>query len=452
MQPTTLTDNKSDKSDTKLSIESVTPSDCTYDESPNTMLIIKSILSEKYWRWKIVQGMITIFTASTILAPKPFTTGVFGFSGSGKTVAQQMALEIAKNNGIDLFSIEKGGFTLSGFAKLFSEDIKGELKESREELLNCTCIYLEDLADVTDYVSANTISLLTSFSESKSFEYVTGNNQVKVTLENLKRNIFGGTDMDYFTLMDNPVWDKKVKRRMIPVMLYYFPQELLERSEEVDCMSDYQQKGTKGMSAELFQKRGWDKIKVAETDAYYQNDAELRGDASRDVRNAARRVLENTKPGFVDPNSMQYLAVSLAGGHAIFNGRDYICNDDYYFIIDFMERFCLPFNAWDFRAFMYLLSRCVTQPVDMVSLDELALPLKHSPRKLREDLFGSKVLSMCFDKEGILEKNELEDSVEFQMFGNPKYCVRIDPGVIIVKKKFDAKIQQLGENYFNKSF
>lgn len=377
-----------------------------YDESPNTTHIIKSTLRESHSTWKIVQTIPTIVVCMGLCAVKPFTVAVFGESGTGKTVSQTVGLGIMKNNGFRIYEITKGGFTLAGLSKLFKPNVGESLLRKRKMLQECELLYLEDLSDLTDYMVESVVSLISSLADDTKMDYTTNEIQATVDLGKTKRSTFGGTDGHYFRLLKSTVWNDKVRRRVVPMFLYYFPSELKSKEEYTDSLIETY--GTRNSAKRIFDTRELVKIKFTRRETMVNN-------VDLELRNKTWRNLYSCIP---ESNSCKYLTDALAEGHAIFNDRDTVLDEDYQFILDFMLRYLMPFKPTDFSVFTYLLKRG-----EYSTFKELQAYLDMGRKKLERDITFSPLLVKEYDN--------------VEGHGQLKYYVKLSKYIQQIKTEFD---------------
>lgn len=340
---------------------------------------------------------------------KPFTVAVFGESGTGKTVAQKLALAIMKNNGYKIYEITKGGFTLAGLSKLYKSNVSESLLRKRTMLQQAELLYLEDLSDLTDYMTESVVSLISSLSDDTKMDYTTNDIQSVVDLGKRKRSTFGGTDGHYFRLLKSEVWNDKVRRRVVPVFLYYYPNELSNKESYTDSLTSTF--GTNATAKLIFEKRRFDAIKFTKRDS-------VTNDVDMEIRNKTWRSIYTCIP---ESNSCKYLTDSLAEGHALFNDRDTVLEEDYQFILDFLLRYLLPFKPIDFRIFTYLLKK--GKPATMKELQGYL------------DV-GRKKIEQTLDFTPILVKQFENDSGHGQL----KYVIKPSDYIKEMKSNFDSTI------------
>jgi hypothetical protein len=339
---------------------------------------------------------------------------LFGESGTGKTVAQKIALAIMKNNGYKMYEIAKGGFTLTGLSKLFKSNVSEDLLAKRKMLQESELLFLEDLSDLTDYMIDSVISLITSFADETVMDYTTNEVQSRFDIGKRKRSTFGGTDGHYFKLLKSSVWNDKVKRRVMCLFLYYFPDEKRSKEEYTDSLGKTY--GTGDMSINIFTNRHLDTVK------FERRTEPLRNTVDMEIRNKTWR---NFYAVIQESNSCKYICDCLAEGHAVFNNRDTIINEDYNFLNDFLKRFAIPFKPLDFQVYSYLIKKGKS-----ATMSELIAYLEVGRKKLdREIDFSPLLLKEYEDKET----------------GQLRYVVKLSDYVKDMKGEFDNLIKKFKE-------
>lgn len=384
-----------------------------YDNSVNTSHVLLSTLNEEFYKWKLVQMIPAIMTCVGFCSVNPITTALFGKSGCGKTVAQKIALAMMKNNGFVVYEINKGGFTLAGLSKLFKSNVDEATLAKRKMLQAAELLFLEDLSDITDYMAESVVSLITSLSEDTVMDYTTNEVQNRFDVGVKKRSVFGGTDGHYFRLLKSSSWNDKVRRRVVCMFMYYFNDELTTKESYTDSLKT--SKATTSMAMELYDKRDFSNIRFTKR-------KEVTNTVSLELRNKAWRTMYKVIP---ESNSCKYLTDSIAEGHAVFNNRGDVIDEDYQFILDFLPRYLLPFTPVDFKIFSYLIEKG-----SKATIRELLAVTDVGRKKLDSEIDVSPLIVRQFD------------DVEY---GNLRHVVVLSDLVNESKKRFDLIVSDLKE-------
>lgn len=366
-------------------------------EAPNTYTLLTSFES-----WQNARMCLATLCFSALLSPRPLVVGVFGRSGSGKTTIQRSVLKVLeKRTGMKIYDFGKGAFTIAGLSRMFERRHNDEEISKRvDDLSKADIIFLEDLSELTTtYMTDITVSLLTDFSESKSIEYTTVESLHRIEIEKLKTCFLGGTEKHYQRLVDSEVWTSKLKRRLLPLFLYYLPNEYADIQTYVINAVKTTENVYVDSYAEMF-----DSLEDFSTDPV---SFELT-DETKNQYVALQRYLYDV---LGDHFSAMLISDGVASGHARFNGRNVVKAVDYYVLNKLFSRFVLPFSSGNE---LFLFDEILRRN-SLISLNEAKCMLNIGDKSLIRLISLSKVLSTKNYNVGIKLSERFRDYMNFMV-------------------------------------
>ena len=277
-------------------------------------------------------GSLILLTGCYTITNDRFLFMKFGFSGSGKTISDKVALFWAQRfNPITISS----RITPAGLAKLFRKSKNdSDFLEQFAKFYNTNLILLEDLSKgTTKYLRTTTISFLAGLTKSSTMDDLTsegGGLDIKLS-ELPKKCMLSGTPSQYEELTSTDIFTEHVDRRSITITS-------LLNDIEWDLRKQLAFKVTAMADDNLIEY--WKNIiSTSYSDAKISFCED--NDKTIQMRDALYRKIVFEKlmkiKGF--PENVMFMVDSLAKGHALLNGRRKIMEEDYEILDKLFSRF-----------------------------------------------------------------------------------------------------------------
>jgi len=276
-------------------------------------------------------GSLELLTGCYTITNDRFLFMKFGFSGSGKTISDKIAMFWAERlNPI----VVSSRITPAGLAKLYRKAKSDqEFVEQFAKFYDTKLILLEDLSKgTTKYLRTTTISFLAGLTKNNSLDDLTsegGGLDIKLS-ELPKKCMLSGTPSQYEELTASDIFTEHVDRRSITITS-------LLNDDEWNLRKQLAFNGVTFTDEELIEY--WKNIIRESYDAAHCSfapDEKVATCNSSLYRKIVFEKLIRVK-GF--PENLMFMIDSLAKGHALINGRRRILEEDYEVLDKIFSRF-----------------------------------------------------------------------------------------------------------------
>ena len=255
----------------------------------------------------------------------------WGYSGVGKTISDKVSLFFIERpvgsklaNGQDEdevpYLILSARLTPAGLGKMLKNE-----KMSAHTFRKANLILYEDLSKATtSYLQKTAVTFLAALTESKTLDDITsdGGGLAMPISDKKKKCMLSGTPSQYDFISSQDVFTEYIDRRSISIFLLMSSDEWNERinrarSGTFSRDDDEIIEEWKGLIAEAFTNSGIEP-QIACPDIHIDLISKARGEVYNEMLKVKRF-----------PENLMLMIDSLAKGHAMLNGRNCTCNEDY---------------------------------------------------------------------------------------------------------------------------
>lgn len=335
-------------------------------------------------------GNLVLLTSCYVIAPEKFLLMKWGYSGSGKTISDKVALFFLqpKEGGVRPaegedeipYLIISSRLTPAGLGKLFKEH-----RLEARNFLNANLIMYEDLSRATTrYLQKTTIGFLASLTESKKLDDITSQGAglgVRISKKK-KKCMLSGTpsQLDYLTGQD--IYTEYIDRRSLSVFVLLNDAEWRERIRR--AKAGYFKREDENIVKE------WENM-ICEA---YRNSGIKKGLAAPnkliDLKSPYRKTVYKRMLRFKKfPENLMIMIDAIAKGHAMLNGRNCTINEDYEVIDKLFSRFIYLGNVRK-KEFLIMEEILRNRSGKGIRLEDLAKILR--VRSYRTDLPDAKMV------------------------------------------------------------
>jgi hypothetical protein len=284
----------------------------------------------KYGNLGLFWGPLILLTSCYVVAPEKFLMMKWGYSGVGKTISDKVSLFFVEPsaggkpaNGQEEevpYLILSARLTPAGLGKMLKNE-----KVSAYKFRKANLILYEDLSKATtSYLQKTAVTFLAALTESKTLDDITSDGAgLGLPMSDKKKKcMLSGTPSQFDFISSQDVFTEYIDRRSISIFLLMSSDEWNERINRA-------RNGTFS--------RDDDKIieewKRLISDAFVKSDIQPESacpDIHIDMTSQARQeVYDEMLKIKRFPENLMLMIDALAKGHAMLNGRNCTCNEDY---------------------------------------------------------------------------------------------------------------------------
>jgi len=283
-------------------------------------------------------GNLILLTSCYVVSPEKFLLMKWGYSGSGKTISDKVALyyleppkeRFATGEDDIPYLVISSRLTPAGLGKLFKEQ-----KLQASNFARANLILYEDLSKATTaYLQKTAVAFLAALTESRTLDDITSDG-VGLGIEISKKKkkcMLSGTPSQLEFLTSQDVFTEYVDRRSLSLFVLLSPLEWKERirrskvgyfqRDDDQIIREWQQ-----IICESYRNSGVQKVmSVPDKLLAYNSQSRLR---------VYTKMLQFKR----FPENLMLMIDAIAKGHAILNGRNYTIDEDYEVIDKLFGRF-----------------------------------------------------------------------------------------------------------------
>lgn len=295
---------------------------------------------QKYGDLGLFWGPLILLTSCYVVAPEKFLLMKWGYSGVGKTISDKVSLFFLEQsagarpaNAEDEevpYLILSARLTPAGLGKLLKKE-----RLSAHIFRKANLILYEDLSKATtSYLQKTAVTFLAALTESKTLDDITSDGAgLHLPISDKKKKcMLSGTPSQYDFISSQDVFTEYIDRRSISIFLLMSSDEWTDRVNRArsGTFSRDDEKiieEWKNILSEAFLKSG-----IQPSIACPDLHIDLKSQARQEVYDELLTVKRF-------PENLMLMIDSLAKGHAMLNGRNCTCNEDYEVLGKLFSRF-----------------------------------------------------------------------------------------------------------------
>jgi len=309
-------------------------------------------------------GSLILLTSSFVASKKPWLFMKFGYSGTGKTVSDKVAVE-SFGQVYNPLCIS-GRITPAGMAKLLRKSYISDREfDFLEEFRSSRLLFIEDLSrTTTNYLKLTTLQFLAGLTRNTSLDDLTseGGTLGEELGEGPKKVLLSGTPSDWDEISSTSIFEEFIDRRSLTAIALMSHEEWKEReSTALTLTRQREEEEVVGIWKDI--------ISQADVSPFFG--PLKRRTVPVKVRNSLYEDLKTFKRY---PENLLFMLDSLAEGHARINGRCEVKPIDYYVLKEIFRRFLI---LGDMRKKeLFLLEEVVRSDTGYVSIKDLAYRIR----------------------------------------------------------------------------
>jgi hypothetical protein len=306
--------------------------------SPFTKEFLK-ISHAKYGNLGLFWGPLILLTSCYVVSPEKFLMMKWGYSGVGKTISDKVSLffleqsagaKPASGDEEVPYLILSARLTPAGLGKMLKNE-----KMSAHQFRKANLILYEDLSKATtSYLQKTAVTFLAALTESKTLDDITSDGaglQLPMS-DNKKKCMLSGTPSQYDFISSQDVFTEYIDRRSISIFLLMSSDEWTERISRAKTGTfsrddDKIIEDWKRMMADAFLNSG-----VQPSNGCPDIHIDLNSQTRKDVYDEMLKIKRF-------PENLMLMIDSLAKGHAMLNGRNCTCDEDYQVLQKIFSRY-----------------------------------------------------------------------------------------------------------------
>jgi len=301
--------------------------------SPVTLSFLKKS-REVYGDLGLYWGGVILLTTCFTSVPDSYLLMKFAYSGSGKTISDKVAIEIAEKFGLQSVYNIKRGITPAGMAKWVKNASKNEKQE--QEIIKfseASMIFLEDLSKATRYIQVTSVETLAGLTKDTNMDDLSANvggGMSGLKFGNPKKVLISGTPSHWSTISTEEMFTEYIDRRSLVVVPMMSVEEFQLREQLANQRVPQTDDSIVKQWIQLFVDSGLQSMEKID---------KLQTITDSPARKA---VFDTLRPYKHFPEDLFKMIDSLANGHKVLNGRKDIMEEDYQVVEKLFLRFMIP--------------------------------------------------------------------------------------------------------------